>query len=199
MNQIQKNAYERARRKKHRDVEKLAYIEKIKKEHGAKVVPNFPDYYANKEGRIFSILETAELKWRPCGKRANIRIRISSKKYKNVYVHRLVMAAFYGHSDLVVNHKDGNPLNNNIENLEYCTQIENMKHAREVLNVGFIKDGTHIKAKLKEDDVRFVLENKNLNNTELGKIFKVSPEVIWNIRNGKNYKAIVKKITGGAQ
>ena len=197
MNRIEKNAYERARRKKHRDVEKLAYIEKIKKEYGARVIPNIPDYYVNDKGRVFSIIETAELKWRMIQKRASVNLRVSLKKYKNWYVHRLVMVAFHGHSELVVNHKDGNPLNNNIDNLEYCTQYENMKHAREVLNVGFIKNGTHIKAKLKEKDVKFILDNKDITNKDLAKKFNVDQAVISNVRRGTKYKVIINKITRG--
>ena len=32
-----------------------------------------------------------------------------------------------------VNHKDGNKLNNNIDNLEWCSRADNMRHSREVL------------------------------------------------------------------
>ncbi len=50
---------------------------------------------------------------------------------KSVYIHRLVADSFVPnaekHSD--VNHKDGNKLNNNAENLEWCTHRQNMEHA----------------------------------------------------------------------
>lgn len=54
-------------------------------------------------------------------------------KRKNVYVHRAVMKSFVGEPEkgLVVNHLDGNKLNNNIENLEYVTMKENSQHAME--------------------------------------------------------------------
>lgn len=45
------------------------------------------------------------------------------------YVHRLVARYFIGNSNLTVNHKDLDKSNNNVENLEYMTHVENMKHA----------------------------------------------------------------------
>ena len=49
------------------------------------------------------------------------------------YVHRLIATAFiknpnnYPH----INHKDGNKRNNSLENLEWCTHEQNLRHARE--------------------------------------------------------------------
>lgn len=51
-----------------------------------------------------------------------------ASKGKTKMVHRLVAEAFLGKSDLDVNHKDGKPSNNNIENLEYVTTRENISH-----------------------------------------------------------------------
>ena len=50
-------------------------------------------------------------------------------KKKHYQVHRLVMIAFVGKSNLNVNHIDGNKKNNIISNLEYLTQKENIRHS----------------------------------------------------------------------
>ena len=46
-------------------------------------------------------------------------------------IHRLLATAFISNSDNLpeVNHIDGNKLNNNLSNLEWCTHLENMRHA----------------------------------------------------------------------
>ncbi len=51
---------------------------------------------------------------------------------KNCSVHRLVMKAFYPCEDmdeLQINHIDGNKLNNRIDNLEWSTALDNMRHS----------------------------------------------------------------------
>ena len=47
-------------------------------------------------------------------------------KNKTIKVHRLVIEAFKGKSDLTVDLIDGNKLNNSLDNLQYLTREENL-------------------------------------------------------------------------
>lgn len=61
-------------------------------------------------------------------KMVHLRYRID----KNLSVHRLVMKAFQPREDmdeLQINHIDGNKTNNYIENLEWSTALDNMRHS----------------------------------------------------------------------
>lgn len=54
-------------------------------------------------------------------------------KEKTFLVHRLVAYAFIPEVEgkVSINHKDGNPRNNRVENLEWCNHLENNRHAFE--------------------------------------------------------------------
>lgn len=58
--------------------------------------------------------------------------KVNLRKNGKVYiflVHRLLMEAFHGVSELHVNHINGNKSDNTIDNLEFVTHLENMNHA----------------------------------------------------------------------
>lgn len=59
-----------------------------------------------------------------------VNLYLKSKVHKFL-LHRLIATAFIPNPDNlpVINHIDGNPLNNSIDNLEWCTQSHNMQHA----------------------------------------------------------------------
>lgn len=64
--------------------------------------------------------------------RVNLSFGKVAKKFR---VHRLVAQAFIENplNKPFVNHKDGNKLNNCVENLEWCTSSENEYHSYRVL------------------------------------------------------------------
>lgn len=62
-----------------------------------------------------------------------VKLRLSDGSDRSVSVHRLVAEAFIPNPDYrpQVNHKDSNRKNNTVENLEWCTAQENVKHSYE--------------------------------------------------------------------
>lgn len=100
-----------------------------------KVVPGYSRYIVSNTGKIKS------LDYRGTGRKIELKKTLSKKGYlqimlvddnykkKCLSVHRIVLLAFCGNSDLDVNHKDGDKANNNINNLEYCSRSDNLKHA----------------------------------------------------------------------
>lgn len=63
----------------------------------------------------------------------NIRLSINGAEPRTVYIHKLVAEAFLGERPLNydINHIDGNKLNNDAANLEYCSRSANVRHAYE--------------------------------------------------------------------
>jgi hypothetical protein len=59
-------------------------------------------------------------------KRGNININHSGKKLK---AHRLIFMMHHGYLPKIIDHIDGNPLNNKIENLREATELQNHHNA----------------------------------------------------------------------
>jgi len=107
---------------------------------------------------------------------------------KNYRIHRLVALAFIPNvfGKRTINHIDGVKINNFVDNLEWCSQKENIHHA---MDTGLMQKGEkHGMAKLNESQV---LEIRRLHATgdyyqkALGKMFNVDQTVIGDIVNRK--------------
>jgi len=92
-----------------------------------KPIPGFAGYLASADGLIRI---TRGNTWRKGNiKSGYFRVCVGGE---NVRVHKLIARAFIGEypsTDHVINHKDGNKLNNRLENLEYISRSENGRHA----------------------------------------------------------------------
>jgi hypothetical protein len=113
-------------------------------------------------------------------------------------IHRLVLEAFVGPcpDDLQANHKDGDKQNNDLTNLEWTTQSENMKHAHKM---GLCKPTPwqllgeqHPGTKLKADEVWLIkrLLWFEISYSRIAKMFKVTKGAIQSISAGYSWQYI---------
>lgn len=110
------------------------------------------------------------------------------KRYR---VHRLVAETFLENSDNlpVINHKDGNKLNNNIDNLEWCSVAYNTQHS---YNIGLEKTKKVICYDIKNERAKVYKNVKELSND-----LKLNINSIYgNIRLNKPYKNYLFEYVG---
>ena len=84
-----------------------------------KQIPNYKDYCVTEEGRVWSIKSYRFLKSRP-DRRGYLQVSLPyDGRFKNRFVHQLVLEAFVGPkpSGKVTRHLDGNSKNNCLNNL----------------------------------------------------------------------------------
>lgn len=102
-----------------------------------KQIPNFSRYEASNTGKLRSTNyknsgKTKELK-PAIGRDGYLQTMLQSddKKYHSCKVHYFISLTFMGEKPkgIMVNHLDGNKLNNNVSNYEYTTNQGNIQHA----------------------------------------------------------------------
>ena len=144
------------------------------------------DYTITEEGKIINNNNNHILKPQKNGK-GYLRVSIGKKLY---FVHRLVAQKYIPNPENKdqVNHKDGNKLNNNVNNLEWVTNKENRKHA---LNNKLHLCGEDCSwSKLTEKEVIFIRKNKNIGIKKLAEKFNVSRGTISSIINNRSWKQL---------
>lgn len=99
-----------------------------------KDIPWFKDYQASNLGNVKSLKRWKE-KIRIIQHHRNwyCYINLFNWKTKSYLLHRLVIKSFLWENILEVNHKDWNKDNNKLENLEYCTRLQNCRHKFDIL------------------------------------------------------------------
>jgi len=96
-----------------------------------KKIPNYDNYYIYDNGDVINKATNKLLKG-SIGENGYKYYRLSKNNQKTMlYAHRLVAESFLENPNNlpIVNHKDGNKLNNNIDNLEWVDYSANMIHA----------------------------------------------------------------------
>lgn len=152
-----------------------------------KKIDGYDYYYITKNGEVYSTF-TGQIK-RLKTQFTNDgyeKIKLKKKTYR---IHRLV-AIYFIENPLnlpQVNHIDGNKLNNSVENLEWCDNSYNQKHA---WNIGLQKAKTPSNAKLsleQANEIRQRYVDEDISQRKLASIYGVAKTTIADILNGRYY------------
>lgn len=155
-------------------------------------------YEIDTQGNLYSLRFNKRKKMKPnVNSRGYYKAGLSiDGKYNCVKIHRLVAEAFI---DKIagkehVNHIDGNKLNNNVNNLEWCTHKENVHHA---IKNNLFKPFQNIKregenngnSKLNNEQVLAIVKDNRLHK-EIAKEYKIDSSHVSTIKNGKYWSSI---------
>jgi hypothetical protein len=158
-----------------------------------KIIKKFPNYEISNLGKVRNIKlkKTHQVRISKFGY-DRVHLRKDNKEF-NKFMHVLVYNTFIGKipNGYEINHKDGNKLNNKIDNLELTTRSGNIKHAYEN-NLMDRKGIKHPRSILKENDIikiRKLLKN-GFTQRYIGELFGVKRSTIQNIKCNKNWKHI---------
>jgi len=98
-----------------------------KRDNSSKALFQEKEYVVDESGNVWSEIRHKYLKWQ-IGKKGRARVQIHGKRFQ---VSRLVAEKFLPNPECKpeIHHKDNNPLNNHVSNLEWVTRSENILHA----------------------------------------------------------------------
>lgn len=116
------------------------------------------------------------------------RIKVNGK-YKYLLKHRLIAKAFVPQNNrnkMVINHRDGNKLNNNIINLEWSTIEENNSHAHKIGLVNYDKTIT-------KEEAEYIINMINEGYSKsyiLSKVPKATDSIYYHIKSKRRWKSL---------
>lgn len=158
-----------------------------------KSIPNFTGYSITKSGKVWSHISDKWLKSHIKNNSNHLRLCLSKDKKSCSYlVHRLVLKTYIGGcpDGMECRHLDGNPQNNNLNNLCWGTKSENAKDSVKHGTARCIKDigEKHPCSKLTEQNVRMIIY---MYKTGLFTLRGIANK--YNVRHQTIHKIITKK------
>ena len=156
-------------------------------------IPDYEGYQISNYGRVKSFKHKEPHILKPAiDKYGYLKISLNQDgKQKLFSVHRLVALAFIPNLENKpqIDHIDGHKFNNHVSNLRWVTDKENKRNAYDLGLKKHPKGEDSIRAKLTNEQARFIKENPlGLSFSLLARMFGVCIQSISNIHHGKTYK-----------
>ena len=147
------------------------------------LLPFDTKYAISNKGVLINVKNGKKLKT-SINKNGYLEVQLSTNGMRKSYrIHRLVALMFLNNEENkpYVNHKDGNKLNNSVDNLEWCTAKENDIHAR---NTGLKLQNKPIKAIHIDTEYSICFESLS----ECARYFSTNKGTIHRVLSGKRNK-----------
>lgn len=154
-------------------------------------------YQISNIGRVYSIRNDKFLKPTVAGKsKDRLYVKLYREKVQyTLILSRLVAKAFIPNPDnlATVNHIDGNTYNNRVENLEWLSNADNIRHA---YRTGLQKSG-HLRstAKYTKEDVlnMYRLHDNGMSSNDIAALYNGSGRSIRRILSGDRYRELYRQ------
>ena len=158
-------------------------------------IEDFPDYAVSDNGRIMRIKDTP---YSQTGK--ILRPQKMVIGYTKVILfkdtvrhqrcpHRLVLETFRGPcpEGFVANHKNGDKTDNRLENLEWISSGDNIRHARDKLGVSY-----RFNAKITQEQVGEIrsLLDRGMSQSKIAEMYGLHQTSIHYIKSGRNWHGV---------
>jgi hypothetical protein len=131
---------------------------------------------------------------KPSLSRGYLRVSLWSENVGKVHlIHRLVMAAFCGPSDLSVDHINGDKTDNRLSNLRYCTLAENTLYQHQAGRIRFVRGIENGKSKMNDDIVRQAraLLASGMSSQKVADHFGFSKGTIQAMKRGRTWAHVI--------
>jgi len=164
-------------------------------------VKNFSNYSISTSGCVRNDLTQKIVKITTNRGYGRVGLYSNDRQNKKMLVHRLVAEAFLENPNKypVVNHVDGNKLNNNLSNLEWCSISHNVKHSYSIgLSKPIPSNEKHHNSKLSMEIVNEIrlLYRQGMYQKDIAKKFGIIQQNVSSIVRGLTWKKIKTTKTG---
>lgn len=170
---------------------------------GFVIVKSAPEYVISREGVVIRLKTGKALSQsvNSCGYRV-VALRKDGRGWRTTIgrVHRLLAEAFIPNPEnkVQVNHKDGNKLNNSLDNLEWATPKENVHHA---LSLGLMR----IAERKRNPDYKWAIAKTGADCKRSKKVIDNSTGVVYDTiklaaeAKGIKYDSLIGRLIGRAK